>query len=361
LIAGERIAFRDIPTTPKSIVKAQPAAFYSDATPPSEGWIKDRATSGSSGEPLLLKKTERHYLVNAQENQRLRASWGDDPKAVSLKIDWRVADSQASTATKAGDRSWIVASPKAEDWIAALQETKASALSCYPSQALTLLESAPTLEHLRFIDTVGEVTPEALESALAARPNIRRRDTYGSVETGIIAVTCPHCGNYHLADRHLIVEVLDEQDRSAAIGAMGRVVATPLFNLAMPLLRYELGDYAIPAETPHCPVSTRALARIVGRDRDLFRLSSGERVTPQLPAAKVLALGVRKFKLVQTTLQNVDFLYVPSERNLTVDHDVIQRLVQTSVSPLLHVTPVRVDEIAATASGKYLMHESLVG
>ena len=199
-----------------------------------------------------------------------------------------------------------------------------------------------------------------MEWALATKPNIRRRDHYGSVETGVIAITCPHCGRYHLADRHLVVEVLDEQDRPAAIGAMGRVVATPIFNLAMPLLRYELGDYAVPAETTGCLVSTRALSRIVGRDRNLFRLSNGERVTPQLPAAQVLALGVRKFKLIQKTLQDVDFVYVPAEKDLTVDRAVVQRLVDASVSPLLQVTPVRVDEIATTAGGKYLMHESLV-
>jgi phenylacetate-CoA ligase len=128
----------------------------------------------------------------------------------------------------------------------------------------------------------------------------------------------------------------------------------------MPLLRYELGDYAIPAGSRDCPFARRSLSKIVGRERNLFRLPDGARVVPWLPHGDALALGVRKFKLMQTSLRDVQFLYVPDERDLAVDADVVQRLVDTYVSPRLRVVAVKVESIPAAPNGKYLLHESLV-
>jgi phenylacetate-coenzyme A ligase PaaK-like adenylate-forming protein len=44
-----------------------------------------------------------------------------------------------------------------------------------------------------------------------------------------------------------IVEVLGDNDRPVSPGDQGRIVITNLFNHTLPILRYELGDYAVRA------------------------------------------------------------------------------------------------------------------
>jgi phenylacetate-coenzyme A ligase PaaK-like adenylate-forming protein len=131
--------------------------------------------------------------------------------------------------------------------------------------------------------------PPELPELLAHFPNYSHYDTYGSIESGIIAGKCPQCGNYHIADRHLIVELLGEDDGPAQPGAIGRVVVTPLYNLAMPLLHYELGDFAILAADTGCQKSRYGFTRIVGRERNLFRLPDRSRIVPRLHAKDVMA------------------------------------------------------------------------
>lgn len=358
--SGQRVSFRDLPLTAKSVVKADPTAFHSDSVPESEGPTCEKATSGSTGEPSLVLKTKRHYVLNDLENGRLRQNWRMGWQTGFLTIEARSPDRASDGLTKTGERHWRVRSVDARDWMKALQSTEASFLQCSPSKALLVLEHAPPLEFLRVVSTSTEIIPDELKAAIARQPECRLLDTYGSVETGVIAVTCGHCGRYHLAGRHAIIEVLDEQGRPCEPGVMGRVVVTPLYNLAMPLLRFELGDYAIPAGGPECLFARRSLSQIVGRERNLFKLPDGARVVPWLPHGDALALGVRKFKLMQTTLQDVQFLYIPDERDLEVDADVVQRLIDVYVSPRLRVVPVRVDSIPAAPNGKYLLHESLV-
>ena len=228
------------------------------------------------------------------------------------------------------------------------------------SEIVSLLECAADLDGLRIVSTVGEVISEDLKHLVARLPDCTHVDTYGCVEAGIIAATCRHCGAYHLADRHAIVEVLDDRGDPCQPGAMGRVAVTPLFNLATPLLRCEIGDYAVPALTPDCPSARRGLARVVGRERNLFRLPGGLRINPSIPSQDLLALGLRKHKMVQTSLSEVQFFYVPLDPAAALDGAAVQRLVDFYASSELRATLVRVDAIPKSPNGKYLMHESLV-
>src|SRR5207248_47763 len=76
-------------------------------------------------------------------------------------------------------------------------------------------------------------------------------DTYGAQEAGHLAAQCPHSGDYHASADATIIEILRNDGSHVASGEVGRVVVTPFHNLAIPLIRYELGDYAelAPAES----------------------------------------------------------------------------------------------------------------
>jgi phenylacetate-CoA ligase len=141
---------------------------------------------------------------------------------------------------------------------------------------------------------------------------------------------------------------------------MGRVVVTPLYNLAMPLLRYELGDFAEMSAYTKCSRSRYSLTRIVGREKNLFRLPDGSRIVPMVDADDVINLGVREYKLLQKTLLEIEFMYVPASPEVVLTEADVQPMITQNFSPLIKAKPVRVTEIPRSASGKFLMHECLV-
>lgn len=359
---GDRLVFSDLPLTPLSAVKHETSAFYAGYVPPSEGPVLDKYTSGSIGEPAKIKKTKRHFSINAKEVTRLRQGWGFEhqtghvvthtPSPKHPPGEIRCRDEKTN--------SWTIYSKEPRPTIELLCRTRCSYVTLYPSQAVSILELAPQLDFLRLISTVGEVVSPELKALLTHLPDCLHYDFYGSIETGMIAGTCRECGNYHFANRHLIVEILDDDNKPAEPGTMGRVVVTPLYNLAMPLVRYEIGDFAVVAAETECSKSRHALTRILGRDRNLFRLPNGSRIVPSINADDAITLNVRQFKLLQRSLYEIDFLYVPSSPDQIVNEADIQLLIDLNFSPLIKARPVRVTEIPASASGKQLMHESLV-
>jgi phenylacetate-CoA ligase len=126
------------------------------------------------------------------------------------------------------------------------------------------------------------------------------------------------------------------------------------------LLRYDLGDFAELDAHTSCWRSPYSLRRIVGREKNLFRLPDGARVVPMVDADDVINLGIREYKLLQRTLFEIDLVYVPASPEVVVTEADIQPMISLNFSPMIKARPVRVTEIPRSPSGKFLMHESLV-
>src|SRR5262249_33729514 len=102
-------------------------------------------------------------------------------------------------------------------------------------------------------------------------------DVYSAAEVGYLALQCPERKQYHAQSETHMVEVLDQRGQPCPPGTVGTVVVTPFYNYAMPLLRYSIGDLAEVGTPCGCGRTLPALARIVGRSRDLVVLPSGGR------------------------------------------------------------------------------------
>jgi len=109
--------------------------------------------------------------------------------------------------------------------------------------------------------TRDEVVDDGLRRLASTKFNAAIHDRYASAETGYLAIQCPDTNAYHVPSEAIIVEVLNDEGRPCGEGEIGRVVATPLFNLAGPLIRYEIGDFA-EAGTCECGRSLPTLKRI---------------------------------------------------------------------------------------------------
>lgn len=363
---GARVALKSIPVTSKSMVRDHTERFYSDDVPPSEGRVVINLTSGSTGEPMAVRQTQRFLRINIQEHLRRLRGWAVERHSRVAAIDNPTTDHPPGTIKEIPQKHGRARSLYTTDTRAAFEfvkETGATLLYAHPALTVGILQHAADSGvrlPLKLVCTVSEIIPELLRDLITSMPGCRLADRYANIEAGVIATQCAACGAYHPADGHLILEILDDNDRPVRPGKMGRAVVTPLFNRAMPLVRYETGDYAVVAKTHQCPHSSLSLASIAGREKNLFKLPNGERIVPRLNPVPLFELGLRHYKLVQRTLTDIEFQYVPKDPAAELPRERAQALVEESMGSGFTVTCRKLSEMPRTAKGKFLMHESQV-
>jgi phenylacetate-CoA ligase len=180
-------------------------------------------------------------------------------------------------------------------------------------------------------------------------------DTYGSQECGNIAAQCPDCGEYHLSADASVIEILRDDGTPAASGEIGRVIVTPLRNPAMPLLRYELGDFAeMGSVRPNCSRKLPTIRRILGRFRNLFRFRDGTRIWPIADGFDLHQyMALKQFQIVQTDFDHIEIRYVPQEPRQTVDLPGLTKRVRLVLGHPVEVSIHAMDKIERSASGKF--------
>ncbi|MCP5054684.1 MAG: hypothetical protein GY940_46395, partial [bacterium] len=87
-----------------------------------------------------------------------------------------------------------------------------------------------------------------------------------------IANQCSFCGNYHVIDPRVILEL---DDRAENLDGSRPIIVTELDNTVMPFIRYRIGDLAIPAKNTDCPIGYTTLASISGRTSDIISVPGG--------------------------------------------------------------------------------------
>lgn len=137
-------------------------------------------------------------------------------------------------------------------------------------------------------------------------------------------------------------------------GETGRVLITTLQNFAMPLIRYEIGDFAEVGAPCPCGRGLPVLSRILGRVRNMLVLPNGEQRWPSLAATFYREVApVVQHQLVQHDLHNIEARLVV-ERPLSGDQE--QRLRGMILERLGHPFELRFSYPAAierSTSGKY--------
>jgi phenylacetate-CoA ligase len=107
-------------------------------------------------------------------------------------------------------------------------------------------------------------------------------------------------------------EVLNDDGHAASGGQQGWIVATPLYNYAMPLIRYDHADQTDVKPGPACRITLPSLDTVLGKEPVIFVFSGGVRVRPVLPASQVIEhLGAQAFQVAQVADDRCEFRIVP--------------------------------------------------
>jgi len=179
-------------------------------------------------------------------------------------------------------------------------------------------------------------------------------ETYGSREFTLIGAECERHTGLHLTMENLLVEVLDEEGRPAPPGQEGDVVITDLCNIAMPFVRYAIGDRAV-AGFAACPCGRGLplLRQVAGRQLDILVTADGRR----LPGAFFPHLlkdytSVRQFQVVQSARDLVELRVVVDDRWGHAARESLRSTVQRAVGSATRLLIREVDAIPLTAAGK---------
>ncbi len=268
------------------------------------------------------------------------------------------ADSQFVSRQMVGF-TFIPNSPPARERASILVKLRPAFLSIYPSELCGILsaleETGQTLPSLRLVFSSGEVVEDSLRDRVRRQLGVELADNYGSTEA-FLAWQCPD-GRYHMNAEHVFLEIVDEAGREVAPGEMGRVLVTTLENYLMPLVRYQIGDYAIAAEgSCSCGRTLPLIGRILGRQMNLLRRADGGLISGW-PLVNVLraAQALSVFQIVQKSFDQVSVRYVAEQPIGSQTESEIRIAFSRFLGARAAVGFERVPQIGRAPGGKFML------
>jgi phenylacetate-CoA ligase len=338
-------ALSQLPPLTRRELQAAGERFFCDHLPPSHGKFGTTSTSGSSGEPVVVRRTELNHRFWLAHTLREHIWHGRD-------FSQKLAVIRASDKTEAIDHpNWgipvamlfntgtshsmpINTDVKAQaEWL--LAHNPAYILT-YPTNIDALItvfkQGNLKLSNLKQIRTIGETLQSNLRERVTTELGIACADSYSSQELGYIALQCPESGLYHTMSETLIVEVINEQGQACLEGEIGRVVMTDLCNYATPLIRYDIGDYAQVGGICGCGRTLPTLKRIYGRERNMLKLPDGRQHWPLVGFQQFRAIApILQYQLIQKSLTHIEVRLVLEQKLTPSQQTKLSAVIQSAL------------------------------
>ncbi len=320
-------ALRTLPLLSRQDLQSAGNSFFCVNVPKDQGKVEEVQTSGSTGEPVRVKKTgisnlflhaysfrNHHWhkmpftarysnIRPKMNNHRVHPNWG-----APFVLLYDTGPGQIIPITTPLDKQ-----------LELLRTFQPETLLIYPSNLRGLVDKwrqeGFDLPGLSFIKSIGEtLTPQLRRDVAELNPEISIIDCYSSEECGAIALECPDSNGYHIMSETLIVEILNDSGEPCAPGEIGQVVITDLHNLASPLIRYRIGDYAQVGEPCSCGRGLPKLDKILGRLRNLVVKPNGDRHWPLIGFRDFGSITrIRQYQMIQETTERITVRFVTDE------------------------------------------------
>lgn len=368
--------WHEIPILTRSDLSGHVPIIRARAIPTEHGEPVKISTSGSTGVPLSIWKTpfaamatnastirdfEWHDVDANRSFALIVGHIGRYPEGANSK-GW--SDAHLALGYGGTGHRLDIATPTAHqvEW---LERIRPAYLASHASNLaeiarLTMLGGKSGISPLKTFaggECVTETNRQLCRTAWGAPPIER----YGAQEAGNIATECPECRQLHVHDEIILVEVVDDAGLPVNQGETGRVVITPFYNYATPLLRYEIGDWAILGDRSICSKRTTPIAEILGRLRDMFVFRDGTRRWPGLSDMNTQTLfPIRQYQFIQETLDKVIFNFTADEEPSAEEKLLLANLVRDLLRQDVQIKINRIDTFERHASGKFVGHISRI-
>lgn len=361
-------AWDDIPTFTRADAQDAGDALFANVLPEHVGGYVAHQTSGSTGAPLQFRVSATASLMNSAASQRI-FDWHEIDLSGKVAI---IADTLNRFPYPKGQigRQWNIANPEAPacqlsvtepianqlEW---LRTMKPDILITYPSIAVAICELASQRgDNVPFHTFIGqgEVFDNQAKAYLADVHGLKLIDRYGASEVGAIAAQCPVDNRYHQFSEASLMEVLDFKESHVVKEGRGRLVLTPFYNYAMPLIRYENHDQVEITQAPcRCGRALPSITKILGRERNVFTYIDGTRSWPFMLRHEYSPfLPSRQVQCVQNTKTEIEIRFVRDPKSdAPIDQERLQSFLQKRLHHSITINIVEMPEIKRAQSGKY--------
>lgn len=268
-------------------------------------------TSGSTGKPFTIYLTRGELRTRRLIEFRTLLSTGVRPRDVLA-----VLGPERARPSRLHDRLGLYRTEvipgllPVDEQIEQLRKLEPTVLWAYPTVLRALLHRVDyrlsELVHPRTLITSAEPFDEVMRERLRADLDMGLFTFYGANEVGRIAWECPAHQGLHVNADHVLLECL-EDDRPVGWGKCGVVVLTALNALAMPFIRYQLGDICMLLKNGcSCGSSYPLISPPRGREDDMIQLPSGKLLSPRgLQFILKSFKGIDQFRLIQESPEHL--------------------------------------------------------
>jgi phenylacetate-CoA ligase len=362
--------WNEIPIVTRVDLRDRHDEMLASALPPGHGPAKEFRTSGSTGVPIRVLTTSIASTANRAAMLRFLVNQNMDMSAPSATIETHEPGG-ASTTVPFRERkwgaSWISGQPPAKllkinraipdaEKLALLREHGVKLLYEITNNAELLARTNAEQTHPAKLDIllcIGQGVSPALRGLVAESFGARAISLYSSKEAGVIGCQCRHAHSFHMSSELGLVEILDADGRPCAEGQSGRVVVTPFFSTALPLIRYDQGDTAAWRHSCGCGHPSPVIESIGGRSDDVLHLPDGPRNVGTLLIDMMeidqFALAVQ---IAQISMLKIELRYVPKIAGIVPPVEAINSLLRARLHPSLEVSLQPMETLPLNSGGK---------
>ena len=355
-------------------------SLHAEHYPRAHGDLGEAGTSGSTAAPIKVLKTNlqqvlweagglRDHLWQRRDlAARHAAIKTTHPSSVGTYPDGENRPNWGGPVRSfhGGPGHLLRISTPVEQQVEWLARIRPDYLNTFPSNLEAIArhceEHGRAMPWLRGLRTNSEILHTRVRELCRRVFGLEIVDMYSSAELGYIALQSPICEELLVQAETNLVEVLDENGRPCAPGQVGRVIVTPLHAFAMPLLRYASGDLAEVGGPASCGRGLPVLRRVLGRERHMMRLPSGEVFFPPDLASIFASIDdVRQFQIVRTAERHIEMRLVTRAPLIPkLETTILERVRERFRFPF-DISFVYLDSIPREPSGKFFDFKSEVG
>lgn len=188
------------------------------------------------------------------------------------------------------------------------------------------------------------------EQIMRVFPEMQIMEHYGFSENVACASKCLQ-GHYH--EDYEMGHLELNQPIQTELGQTGSLLATGFKNLAMPFIRYDIGDTATFSIEPcNCGLHSQVITDIEGRNGDYVLTPEGTRIMRFSYIFKATN-AAKECQVVQRELGAVVIRVVRRDNYNAASEAALRNAVHSMISPSLRVDFEYVDEIERTKAGKF--------
>jgi phenylacetate-CoA ligase len=245
-----------------------------------------------------------------------------------------------------------------EDSIKEIQKISPDAIYSYPSYLKLIAKAIKDIKiddiYPRLIFTSSEILDRQTRKLINSVFKTETCDFYGSMEFMRMSWECNQHSGYHIDADAIVMEFVQDGE-NVDNEKEGEIIVTGLYNYAMPLIRYNIGDVGTYSdEQCSCGRGLPLMKNIKGRENDFFVLPSGRIVSPMSIGAIDVVPGPVKWRIIQEKKDKFN-VYLVKEENFSTEtiKQIKNKIKEGLLGEDVDINIKIVDDIKRDNSGKF--------